>query len=144
VTETSLTKAISFEYQKLFGTATQYSGFIVFGIDNQYIIDQLYADVNFYLYQVSFSKYKIFIYSIGTFSNVDWHNASPSFCSSLVYPYQKKHAVFVSKILEDECIIELYQNANKIKTFYSSTPSDVWKNSGFIEKFDRIDLFGFT
>ncbi|CAG8757400.1 14009_t:CDS:1, partial [Cetraspora pellucida] len=78
---------------------------------------------------------------IGVSSNADWHNAGPGFCSSLIYPYNKKPAVFVSKILEDKCIIELYQDASKIKTFYGSTPFDVWKNSGFIEKFDGIELF---
>ncbi|CAG8630294.1 24259_t:CDS:2 [Cetraspora pellucida] len=59
------------------------------------------------------------------------------------YPHQKL-AVFVSKILEDKCVIKLYQDVSKIKTFYNSTLSNVWKNSGFIEKFDEIELFGLT
>ncbi|CAG8690626.1 8486_t:CDS:1, partial [Cetraspora pellucida] len=81
---------------------------------------------------------------ISVSSNADWHNAGSSFCSLLIHPYNKKPAVFVSKILEDKRIIELYQNASKIKTFYSSTSSDIWKNSGFIKKFDGIELFGLT
>ncbi|CAG8498764.1 15122_t:CDS:2, partial [Cetraspora pellucida] len=58
-------------------------------------------------------------------SNADWHNAGLSFCSSLIHSYNKKPAVFVSKILEDKCVIELYQDASKIKTFYGSTPSNL-------------------
>ncbi|CAG8841413.1 8398_t:CDS:2, partial [Gigaspora margarita] len=70
-----------------------------------------------------------------------WHNAGPSFCFLPIHSYNKRPAIFVSKILKDECTIELYQDANKIKTYYGSTLSDVWKNSGFIRKFDKMNLF---
>ncbi len=53
----------------------------------------------------------------------------------------KRQAIFVSEIEDDKCYIHIYQNFEFQKTFVGVTPDDVWKKSGFIQKFSGMQLF---
>ncbi|CAB4439547.1 unnamed protein product [Rhizophagus irregularis] len=53
-----------------------------------------------------------------------------------------KQVLFVSRIVDNKCIIEIYQQAQKIKIIHGSTPSEVWRKSWFMEKYDGSELYG--
>ncbi|CAB4376764.1 unnamed protein product [Rhizophagus irregularis] len=84
----------------------------------------------------------MFIYGLGSSTCSDWNKAGNSYKSSLIYLYKKRPAIFVSKIEDNKCHICIYQDFKLQKTFVEATPNDVWKNSGFIQKFSGIQLFG--
>ncbi|PKY59568.1 hypothetical protein RhiirA4_482409 [Rhizophagus irregularis] len=71
-----------------------------------------------------------------------WHNAGSGYSSSLLHFYNKKQVLFVSRIVDNKCIIEIYQQAQKIKIIHGSTPSEVWRKSWFMEKYDGSELYG--
>ncbi|GET62624.1 hypothetical protein GLOIN_2v1788841 [Rhizophagus irregularis DAOM 181602=DAOM 197198] len=78
-----------------------------------------------------------------TYQNI-FQNKIPgnSYKSSLIYLYKKRPAIFVSKIEDNKCHICIYQDFKLQKTFVEAIPNNVWKNSGFIQKFSGIQLFG--
>ncbi|PKB95723.1 hypothetical protein RhiirA5_436167 [Rhizophagus irregularis] len=79
---------------------------------------------------------------IGSSTCSDWNKAGNSYKSSLIYLYKKRPAIFVSKIEDNKCHICIYQDFKLQKTFVEAIPNNVWKNSGFIQKFSGIQLFG--
>lgn len=142
VIETSATKAISKTYQDIFQNKTRYSGHIVMGWNNKNIIDVLSSNIDFYPFTCQLGEYEIFIYGLGLSTRSDWNKAGNGYKSSLIYPYKKRPAIFVSKIEDNKCHICIYQDFKLQKTFVEATPNDVWKNSGFIQKFSGMKLFG--
>src|SRR5207248_611032 len=55
---------------------------------------------------------------------------------------KRRAAIFVSEIEDDKCNVYIYQDFKIQKTFVGTTPYDVWKNSGYIQKFSGKELFG--
>ena len=85
--------------------------------------------------------YKIFLFSVGTSSNITWKKASNGYKLSLVHPFGWKASVFVSKIEKEKCILEIYQESHVCKKYVGATPDEVWKNSGLIQKYKGHQLF---
>ena len=141
--ESSSTKAISSLYKNIFHNSTKFSGPTIIGQDNPKIIEELSRDVRFIPFQITIDKYKIFVHDLGLVSfRSELHNAGSGYSSSLLHVYNKKQSLFVSKIVDDECILEIYQQAQKIKIIRGSTPSEVWRKSGLIGKYDGGELYG--
>ena len=142
VTETSATKAISKAYQNFFKNKTRYSGHIMVGWNNKKIIDILSYDIDFFPFSCQLGDYEIFIYSLGLSTRLDWNKAGNGYKSSIIHTYKKRLAIFVSEIENDECYVYIYQDFKLQKKFVGTNPNDVWKNSGYIQKFSGMQLFG--
>jgi hypothetical protein len=136
------TNAISEVYYEIFKTKTRYSGLLVMGWNDENIINELNEDVLFTPRSFSLDKIKIFVYGVGYSRHEDWYYAGPGYKSSLLYKLRDKQALFVSKIEEDLCIIEVYQDQKLQTTFTSQNPVDVWKNLESMKKFNGNQLFG--
>src|SRR4051794_6674454 len=136
------TNAISEVYSEIFKNKTRYSGPLVMGWNDENILNKLNEDVPFTPCSFSFDKIKIFVYGVGYSTNVNWYYAGPGYKSSFLYKFEDKLALFVSKIEEDSCIVEVYQDQKLKITFTSQNPVDVWKNLESMKKFDGNQLFG--
>ena len=53
-----------------------------------------------------------------------------------------KQAIYVSKIEEDKCILEIYQDNQMKKKIEGETPIAVWKESEQMKKYNGNQLFG--
>jgi hypothetical protein len=142
VIETSATKAISKIYQNIYQNKTRYSGHIITGWNNKNIIDVLSSNINFCPFSCKLDEYEIFIYGLGSSTRSDWNKAGSGYKSSIIHLYKKRQAIFVSEIENNNCYIHIYQDFKLQKTFVGATPDDVWKNSGYIQKFSGKQLFG--
>ncbi|CAB4395570.1 unnamed protein product [Rhizophagus irregularis] len=98
--------AINSCYKEVFGTKTEYSGIAVIGFEDEKIIQQL---------------------CFGYSSKDEYYRAGEGFTSSFITRYQNTQHLFLLKLEDDQCIIEIYHNADKIEQFTGSTPDDVWK-----------------
>jgi hypothetical protein len=140
--ENSPSEAVSSLYAKIFQNKTRKSGSIVIGYDNQEIIEQLQEGVTFFPFTFYLENIKIFVFGVGTSSKPEFHNAGPGYMSSFIHTYKKNRVLFVSKIKENKCIIEIYKDYYCIEIFESNSPNEVWKVSGILQKkFDGITLF---
>ena len=141
--ESSSTKAISSLYKDIFHNSTKFSGPTIIGQDNPRIIEELSRDVRFIPFQITIDKYKIFVHDLGLVSfRSELHNAGSGYSSSFLHVYNKKQSLFVLKIVDNGCILEIYQQAQKVKIIHGSTPSEVWRKSGLIGKYDGCELYG--
>ena len=137
------TNAISGVYSKVFATETRYSGLFIMGWNDKNIIKELYEDVSFIPQLFLLEKIKIFVYGTGYSSHTDWFHAGPGYKSSLLYKFNgNKQALFVSKIEDSSCILEIYQDQILKSEIKGKNPIDVWKTSGLIKKFNGNQLFG--
>jgi len=140
--ETSSTKAVSSLYSKIFKSNTRYSGHTIIGLDDDNIIQQICQDIHFFPFIIHVEKHKVFVFGIGKSSNSEWFNAGNNFASSIIYPIGKKQSIFISQIQGNKCLLDIYQSGQRIHSFSSISPSDVWKKSGYIQKIDGSKLFG--
>lgn len=137
------TNAISEVYSKIFETKTRYSGIQIMGWNNEDIIKELCKDVSFVPRLISLEQIKIFVYGVGYSSRTDWFHAGPGYKSSLLYKYSgNTMALFISRIEETSCILEIYQNQICKLIIKGESPINVWKNSDLIKKFNGNQLFG--
>src|ERR1051325_6260728 len=102
------TNAISEVYSEIFKTKTRYSGYLIMGWNNKTIINKLNEDVPFTSRSFLLDKMRIFVYGVGYLACMDWYNAGPGYKSSLIHRFRDKQSLFVSKIEENLCIIEVY------------------------------------
>jgi len=102
----------------------------------------LNKDVPFAPHSFLLEKIKVFVYRVGYSTNMDWHCAGLEYKSSLLYKFGDKKTLFVSKIEETLCTVEIYQDQKLQTTYVSNNPIDVWKNLEFIKKFNGNQLFG--
>ncbi len=136
------TKAISEAYSKAFATDTRYSGSQIMGWNDENIIEELGKDVTFIPQSISLGQIKIFVYGVRYSSRTDWFHAGPGYKSSLLYKYNgNTQALFVSKIEDTSCILEIYQDQICKSVIKGKNPIDVWKSSGLIKKFNGNQLF---
>ncbi|CAB4481821.1 unnamed protein product [Rhizophagus irregularis] len=137
------TNAISEVYFKIFETKTRYSGVQIMGWNDENIIKELCKDVFFVPRLISLEQIKIFVYGVGYSSRTDWFYAGLGYKSSLLYKYHGNTMVlFISKIEETKCILEIHQNQKCKRIIEGESPIDVWKNSDLIKKFNGNQLFG--
>src|SRR5437870_1679759 len=125
----SSSSAISNVYKKIFYNNTRYSGPLAMGWTNENIILELSENIEFFPVSVTVGTLKIFLFSVGISSEIAWEKAGNGYQSSLVYSFRRKAAVFVSKIEEEQCILEIYQESQICKTYTGTTPDEVWKKS---------------
>lgn len=141
--ENSVSEAVSSLYAQIFQNKTRKSGTMVVGYDNQYIIDQLQEDISFSPFFFYLDKIKIFVFGLGVSSKPEFHNAGPGYMSSFIHVYKKNRALFVSKIEDKKCIIEVYQDYQCVKKFEGYSPNEVWNASGVLQKkYNGVTLFG--
>jgi len=128
---------------KFFQNKTRKSGAIAIGYDNQNIIEELQEDVSFFPFYICLDKLKIFVFQLGTSSDSKYmfHNAKSEYMSSFIHVYNKNQALFVSKIKDNRCVIEIYQEYQCVKIFEGHSPNEVWKISSILQKFDGIYSF---
>ncbi|CAB4430071.1 unnamed protein product [Rhizophagus irregularis] len=141
--ESDPSNAISSVYLQIFENGMRFSGPLVLGWQDEDIIHKLLGDVLFVPISIIIESLKIFIYGIGISSQVDWLNAGSGYKSSLIYKFNgNKQAIYVSKIEEDKCILEIYQDNQMKKKFEGETPIAVWKKSELMKKYNGNLLFG--
>ena len=140
--ETNPSAAVSNVYNSIFKNATRYSGPLIIGWNDENIISQLSQDVPFFPFSFLVGQVQVFVYGIGVSSYNEWNNAGSGYKASLNYKYCDKPALFVSTIEGDQCILEIHQNSQIQQRFVGNSPNDVWKTSGFLKKFEGIQLFG--
>ncbi len=141
--ENDPSKAISSVYTRIFENGTRFSGPLVLGWQDEDIIHQLLRDVLFVPSSIIIDSLKIFIYGIGISSQINWLNAGPGYKSSFMHKFNgNKQAIYVSKIEEDKCILEIYQDNQMKKKFEGETPIDVWEKSEQMKKYNGNQLFG--
>jgi hypothetical protein len=138
------TNAISIVYSKVFKSRTRYSGSLIMGWNDENIIKKLNEDIPFTPHSFLLERIKIFVYGAGYSTHTDWFNAGPGFKSSLIHKFDgNRQALFVSKIEEKSCVLEIYQDQKLKVTIVDKNPIDVWKNSAItIKNFDGNQLFG--
>ncbi|GBC10581.1 hypothetical protein RclHR1_09740006 [Rhizophagus clarus] len=112
------------------------------GWDNKNIIDVLLSNINFCPFSCKVDEYEIFIYELGSSIRSDWNKVGNGYKSSIIHTYKKRAAIFISEIDDNKCYVYIYQDFKIQKIFVGTTPDDVWKNSGFIQKFSGKELFG--
>ncbi|CAB4392453.1 unnamed protein product [Rhizophagus irregularis] len=116
---------------------------LVLGWQDEDIIHQLLKDVLFVPILILVDSLKIFVYGIGISSQANWLNAGPGYKSSFMYKFNSnKQAIYVSKIEEDKCILEIYQDNQMKKKFEGETPIAVWEKSEQMKKYNGDQLFG--
>jgi hypothetical protein len=71
-----------------------------------------------------------------------WCYVGSGFQSSLLHTYERKQSIYVSRIEEKKCIVEIYQESTLIKQFIGTTPDEVWRKTGQLKKFTGTHLFG--
>jgi len=135
------TSAISTVYKEIFDNQTCYSGFLVLGWTNESIIEELLLDILFVPISFSLSKYKIFLFGIGSFSNSEWNHGGPGYKSSFIRNVNGTNFLYVSTIEDDFCVVEVHKNFEIKNRIEGSSPNEMWQKLN-IQKYTGIQLFG--
>jgi hypothetical protein len=136
--------AITSCYKEVFGTKTEYSGVAVIGFEDEKIIQQLRNEIEFFPIFLRIEKLSVVISGFGYSSKDGYYGAGEGFTSSFITRYRDAQHLFLLKLEDDQCIIEIYRNADRIEQFTGSTPDDVWKKVGIHKKFSGSHIFGIT
>ncbi|CAG8816432.1 10062_t:CDS:1, partial [Gigaspora rosea] len=134
----SASEAINKTYNNLFNNKTRYSGPSVLGFDDENIIQELLSDVLFYPFKITVDKLSILIIELG-YSN---GNNMVGYRSSFMYKYQDKQSLFVQRIEDKKCHIEIFQQKEKIVHYSDISPIEVWKKTGILKNYNGNVLFG--
>src|SRR4051794_4794781 len=105
--ENSPSQAICKLYQQIFKNSTRYSGNLVFGLENEDITNQLLIDIPFRSFTIQIDKFLIIIYGLNISTNENYLEAGPGYISSFIHKYSQKQYVFVQKISENDCVIQI-------------------------------------
>ncbi|RIB28724.1 hypothetical protein C2G38_2028290 [Gigaspora rosea] len=130
----SASEAINKIYNNLFNNKTRYSGPSVLGFDDENIIQELLSDVLFYPFKITVDKLSILIIELG-YSN---GNNMVGYRSSFIYKYQDKQSLFVQRIEDKKCHIEIFQQKEKIVHYNDISPIEVWKKTGILKNYNDI------
>ncbi|POG62539.1 hypothetical protein GLOIN_2v1846419 [Rhizophagus irregularis DAOM 181602=DAOM 197198] len=116
----------------------------VIGFEDEKIIQQLLDKIEFFLIFLQIEKLSVVISGLGYSSKDGYYGAGEDFTSSFITRYQNSQHLFLLKLEDNQCILEIYHNANKIEQFTESMPNDVWKKVGIHKKFSESYLFRIT
>lgn len=140
--ENSPTQAICKLYRQIFKNSTRYSGNLVFGLENKDITDQLLVDIPFRPFTIQVDKFSIIIYSLGVSAKEGYLGAGPGYTSSFIHKYSQKRCLFIQKIRESDCIIQMWYENVQLFEYVGNTPVEVWSKTKMLEKFCGTSLFG--
>lgn len=136
------TQAVSSLYQKIFGGGTRIAGLGALGFENEEILERLVIDIEFQPFLFSIEKLSVMVYGLGSSSCKELMGAGPRYVSSLLYKYNKKQSIYVQKITNTSCIIEIWYNNEQVNKYEGTTPSEVWKKTDNLKSMNGITLFG--
>ncbi|GET51064.1 hypothetical protein GLOIN_2v1767205 [Rhizophagus irregularis DAOM 181602=DAOM 197198] len=140
----SASVAINETYNQIFGNKIKYSGLAVMGFDNESIVHELIADVQFIPIFIRLDKILIVVSKIGISSCEEYYGAGPGYLSTLITKYNGKQSLFIQSILEDECSLDVYYEGIKLYHNKDTTPNKIWETIGILRKYDGVTLFGIT
>ena len=140
--ENSSSQAICKLYQQIFKNSTRYSGNLVFGLENENITDQLLMDIPFRPFTIQIDKFSIIIYGLGVSTDKNYLGAGPGYISSFIHKYSQKRCVFIQKIRENDCVIQIWHENVKLFEYVGNTPVEVWNKTKILGKFSGSNLFG--
>ncbi|CAG8709052.1 17044_t:CDS:1, partial [Racocetra persica] len=136
--------AIKACYQKIFETRTEYSGLIAMGFNNENIIQQLIANIEFFPIFLQIEKLNVVITSIGDLDENKFHGVGTGFVSLFTMRYRGEQYLFLLRIKENQCRLEIYLESICVNRIIEQTPDDVWKQVEIYKKYTRTYLFGIT
>ncbi|PKK72190.1 hypothetical protein RhiirC2_777495 [Rhizophagus irregularis] len=136
--------AVNNTYKQIFDNKTEYSGMIFMGFDDEIINHKLLSDVLFIPIFIRSDRILIVVSQIGVSSCEEFYGAGPEFMSTLITKYKDKQSIFVQSIVEDKCILDIY-DGNIIQYHNEgTTPNEIWKSISILKKYDGEILFGIT
>jgi hypothetical protein len=133
-------EAINETYKKIFNTGTRYSGPSIMGFDNEYIIKQLISDVAFHPFKITIDKLSVLIIELGISDDNDSNFIG--YQSSFMHKFHNKQCLFVQKINNRDCQIEIFRNEEKVANYIDISPNEVWKKVGILKNYNGKILFG--
>ncbi|CAG8822601.1 24380_t:CDS:2, partial [Dentiscutata erythropus] len=136
------TSAISYLYQRLFGTTPKFSGPLIMGFENIEILTKLLFDIPFRPFSFKLDKLHIFVYSIGISDNSCLYSAGPGFNSSFISVIKKdgkaKSAVVIQGIEKTGCFINIYVDNQLFKRIEGVDPNQTWKSQERLAKTSKL------
>ncbi|CAB4383364.1 unnamed protein product [Rhizophagus irregularis] len=112
------------------------------GWNNENILEILKNDIEFFPVICTVRKYKIFLYAIDYSLNKGWMYAGLGYEAFIIHVFDKKQGILVSKIENEDCIVEIYQDSQLKKRVIGASPDDVWRKTGLIQNYNGTQLFG--
>lgn len=137
--------AIKACYQKVFGTKTEYSGLAVMGFESEDIIQKLIANISFFPLFLRIEKFLVVITNLGNSSSKnenEYYEAQAGFTSSFITRYKGAQHLFLLKINEEHCLLEIYFESTCIQKIIGDTSDNVWSQIGIHQKQTGSYLFG--
>ncbi|CAB4387645.1 unnamed protein product [Rhizophagus irregularis] len=132
--------AINSCYKEVFGTKTEYSGIAVIGFEDEKIIQQLRNEIEFFPIFLRIEKLSVVISGFGYSSKDGYYGAGEGFTSSFITRYRNTQHLFLLKLEDDQCIIEIQYIIMLIKL--SNLPDQRQMMSG--KKLVYIKIFWIT
>lgn len=136
--------AINSCYKKVFNTKTEYSGIAIMGFEDKSIIQQLIYKVEFFPIFLWIERFLVVISGLGYSSKNGYYGAGMGFISSFITRFRSAQHLFLLKIENNQCLLEIYQDTKIIQKFVGFTPDDVWKKVGILKNFSGSYIFGIT
>ncbi|CAG8464607.1 18162_t:CDS:2 [Gigaspora margarita] len=134
--------AVNTCYKRVFGTNTEYSGLEVIGFDNEAIIQELITDISFFPIFLRIEKLNVVIPCIGNLDENRFYGVGTGFVPTFTTRYCNALHLFVLKIKEDHCVLEIYLESICINTIIGKTPDKIWNLVEVLKKFIGSYLFG--
>ncbi|RHZ54944.1 hypothetical protein Glove_421g37 [Diversispora epigaea] len=134
--------AINETYKKIFDVKTRFSRPSVLGFDNEIMVEQLWAEVLFFPFQIIIQDITIFVIALGSSDRVEWNFAGPGYHSSFFHKYHGQRSLIYQLIINMEYRIDIYHQENKIQTYTGKSPNDVWTKLNILKSHNGKDLFG--
>jgi hypothetical protein len=94
--------------------------------------------VDFQPFFVYFNKFQIFVYNVESSNREGCEGAGCGFISSFV----NKKALYEQKILENFCVVHIFEEFSEKQVFRGKTPNEVWNKINIFPIFDGKSLFG--
>ncbi|PKC53833.1 hypothetical protein RhiirA1_509026 [Rhizophagus irregularis] len=103
--------AINLCYKDIFKTKTEYFGMVIISFEDEKIIQQLLNKIEFFPIFLQIEKLSVVISGLGYSSKDEYYGAGKGFTSSFIIRYQNAQHLFLLKLEDDQCILEIYHNA---------------------------------
>ncbi|CAG8746720.1 11909_t:CDS:2, partial [Racocetra persica] len=142
--ESNPSAAISKYYQQIFITKTEYFGLATMSFENELIIQQLIADIVFFLIFLHIDKFIIVVSSIGDPDENKLYDIGAGFVSLFMTRYHKALYLFVLKIEEHEYVLKIYSESVCVGKITGADPDKVWNQVEVLKKYTRLYLFEIT